>query len=165
VQLIDGAIQAVKKISSELRPSVLDNLGLEAAVEWASKEFERRMGISCDLTLPPEPLSLDRNRSTVIYRVLQESLTNVARHAGATMVAVSLEKRDGEIRLSVRDNGRGVSKEEAEDPHAFGLIGMRERIEFLGGVFSIEGSKDRGTAVTAALPLGGESTGEEHGAA
>lgn len=155
LSLIDDTIQTVKRISSELRPGVLDDLGLPAAIEWATREFERRTGIRCEFSSEPDTLSLDRNRATTIFRVLQESLTNVARHSQATDVKVSLMERDGEVVLSVKDNGRGISMTEVSDPAAFGLIGMRERVHFMGGRFSIEGAFGMGTAVVISIPKAG----------
>ncbi len=153
LQMIDSAIQSVKRISSELRPGVLDDIGLAAAIEWAAKNFQQRTGIRSKISIHPESMTVDRMRSTALFRILQESFTNIIRHAKATRVEVSLQETKGNILLTVKDNGKGITKEEARSPHAFGLIGMRERVQFLGGQVSITGAQNRGTTVNVSLPV------------
>ncbi len=153
LNLIDGAIHSVKRITSELRPTVLDDFGLQAAVEWAAKEFEKRSGVTCSVRSQPAIIMMDRTRSTVIYRVLQESLTNVARHAGARNVAISLDFKEGWFRMTIEDDGKGIPPEKIDDPASYGLMGMKERLRFLGGEVSISGKRGRGTIVTASIPL------------
>ncbi len=153
LDLVDGAIQSVKRITAELRPAVLDDFGLQAAVEWAAKEFEKRSGVVCRVRSSPASISLDRARSTVIYRVLQESLTNIARHAGAKNVKVSLEVEGERFRMTIEDDGRGIPDEKIDDPTSYGLIGMRERLRYLRGDLVISGG--RGTTITASIPLSG----------
>ena len=162
-KLIDSTIQMVKKISSELRPVLLDDLGLVAAIEWQAGEFQKRAGIQCRVRFSPRDIVVDKALSINIYRILQEALTNVIRHAAATKVEVCLEERDGEIVLTIEDNGRGITREELSDTHAFGLVGMRERASFLGGKARIEGTMNTGTVVSVTFPLkDGETTGEKH---
>ncbi|MFB0519206.1 MAG: response regulator [Acidobacteriota bacterium] len=152
-KLVDMTIHKAQGLSAELRPGVLDDLGLVAAIEWQLEEFQNRTGIKGKFALDPEDFILDQERSTTIFRILQETLTNVVRHAQATRVKVSLKKKAGQLELQVRDNGRGITEEQISDPEAFGLIGMRERAYYWGGKVEISGVKDKGTIVTASIPL------------
>jgi PAS domain S-box-containing protein len=152
-QLINKTIHTVKKISTDLRPGLLDDLGLAAAIEWQAEEFQKRTGIRCKVTIDPLDITFDRDRNTAIYRIFQEALTNVARHAQATEVTVSLRQRDGQLELNVRDNGRGITEKELVNPKSFGLIGIRERVKIFGGVNSIKGMPGRGTMVTVKIPV------------
>ncbi|MCL5021814.1 MAG: PAS domain-containing sensor histidine kinase [Nitrospirae bacterium] len=153
--LIDSTIATVKRISSELRPVALDDLGLTAALEWEAEEFQRRTGIDCTVTFHPPDIVLEKDLATAIFRIVQESLTNVIRHAEATRVSVSLEEREGAAVLSIEDNGKGITEDQIADSEAFGLIGIRERAVFLGGRATFEGSPGKGTVVTVVLPLDG----------
>ncbi len=153
LQIIDGAIKTVKRISAELRPGILDDIGLPAAIEWAVKDFEKRTGITCAVSVGPETVIIDRTRSTALFRILQESLTNIMRHAHASRVSVLLEEKSGTIDLTVNDNGKGIRKEEMDAPHSFGLIGMRERVQFLGGEVSITGALNKGTFIKVSMPI------------
>ncbi len=149
----DTAIASVQRIATELRPVVLDSLGLCAAIEWQAKDFEQRSGIACRTNMPDHDLHLDRDSATALFRILQESLTNVARHSGATQVDIELHRDDGWVNLAVRDNGRGIRAAEVNDPYSVGLLGMRERATLLGGQCEIGGHPGAGTAVTARLPF------------
>ncbi len=151
--LIDSTIRAVKRICTELRPGVLDDLGLVAAMEWQAEEFQKRTGIACEVAFSPGDIAVDRERSTTIFRILQEALTNVIRHAEATRVLVRLERKDSQILLRVEDNGKGITQDRISNPRSFGLIGIRERATFLGGEARIEGSPGKGTVVTVSLPF------------
>jgi signal transduction histidine kinase len=146
-KLIDGTIQVVKRISAELRPGILDDLGLVAAIEWQAEEFQNRTGISCRVTVDPQDFTVDQDQSTAFFRILQETLTNVARHARATKVAVSLKERGGRLTLRVRDNGIGITEEQISAPQSFGLIGIRERVHPWDGKVSIKGIQGKGTTV------------------
>ena len=115
LDLIDRTIQSVRRISTELRPMILDDLGLVAAVEWAGEEFEARTKTKCRMDLPPEDIFIDPERATALFRILQETLTNVARHASATQVNIRLAKEQGGLSLEIRDNGKGVSEEQLSD--------------------------------------------------
>jgi PAS domain S-box-containing protein len=148
-ELADIAIASVQKIATELRPVVLDSLGLCAAIEWQAKDFEARTGIRCSVTVPEADLALERDRSTALFRILQESLTNVARHAKANRVDVELGCDDEWVWLHVRDNGRGIRADELSDPHSVGLLGMRERATLLGGECRILSCPSGGTSVEA----------------
>jgi len=152
-RLIGTTIQTVKRISTELRPGVLDDLGLLAAIEWQAQEFQERTRIKCKLTAEGEDINLDRDLATAVFRILQEALTNVARHANATRVEVSLKKGDGQLMLQVRDNGKGITKKQIAHPKSFGLIGMRERVHSWNGSVKIDGISGKGTIVTVSIPL------------
>jgi signal transduction histidine kinase len=151
---IDSTIQMVRRISSELRPGVLDHLGLVAALEWQANEFQNRTGIKCDVTSNLRDALLDQDLSTTFFRIFQETLTNVIRHAGATQVTVDLREQDGRISLEVKDNGRGISRTEASNGKSMGLLGMRERAALLGGIFRIgRTAQGHGTRVGVSIPL------------
>ena len=150
---IDGTIDAVRRIATELRPSVLDHLGLVAAVEWQAREFEQLSGLVVALRLPPDNPAIQDVIATTVFRMLQETLTNVARHAEATRVEIGLEVDDAALTLRVEDNGRGITDAEVRDRHSLGLVGLRERAIACGGELTIEGRRGLGTIVTARLPL------------
>ncbi|MEJ2696983.1 MAG: PAS domain S-box protein [Candidatus Sulfobium sp.] len=152
-KLIDMNIQAVKRISSELRPGLLDVLGLTAALEWQIKEFHQRTGIKCKLRVTPPEISPDKEMSTTIFRIFQETLTNVARHAGAGRVTVRLERKAGDLVLQVKDDGCGITDRQISSPTSIGLMGMKERANFLGGRIGIKGERDKGTTVTVVFPF------------
>jgi len=151
---IDSTIQMVRRISSELRPGVLDHLGLAAALEWQANEFQNRTGIKCDVRTNLRERMLDQNLSTTLFRVFQETLTNIIRHAGATRVAVHLKETRSRVLLEVKDNGRGITVGEMFNTKSMGLLGMRERAALLGGVFRIAPlTRGHGTKVTVSVPL------------
>lgn len=152
-ELIDETIQKVRNISTELRPSVLDDLGLAAAIEWQAREFQRRTEIECVITSLDEEVGLSAEKSTAVFRIFQELLTNVARHARATQVEISMEKPDGALVLKVCDDGRGIKESDITDTRSLGLLGMRERAVVFGGAVEIEGAKGRGTTATVRIPL------------
>jgi len=152
-ELVDEAIQTVKRISTELRPGLLDDLGLSAAIEWQAQELERRTEIKFEFTSSPKDIVLDRDRSTAIFRICQEALTNVIRHADATKVKITLKEETNIIILRIGDNGKGIDKKQLSDPKAFGLIGMMERARFWGGGVKIKGTPGKGTVVAVSIPL------------
>lgn len=151
--LINSALETIKKISAELRPAILDDLGLGAAIEWHAEEFQKRTGIICNVAFLSEAVVPDRNCSIAIFRIFQEALTNVMRHAEATKVSVHFEEKNGEIILTVADNGKGITEEQQSVPQSFGLIGMRERVISLGGRISMTGARNKGTRITVSIPL------------
>ncbi|MBE0645830.1 MAG: HAMP domain-containing protein [Bacteroidetes bacterium] len=153
IEDIDVTIQSVKRLISDLRPGLLDDLGLVAAIEWQAEEFQRRTGIHCDLHIDPPDISLDADRSTAVFRIFQETLTNIARHAQADRVMITLHADDAAIMLQVRDNGRGISSEDISAPRSFGLMGIRERAHYWGGATEIHGASGSGTTVTVTIPL------------
>jgi len=152
-ELLDSTIQSVRDIATTLRPGVLDELGLEAAVEWQAREFQHRTGIACGTTIRPRNLGLSPEQSTALFRILQEILTNVARHAHATNVDIRLEQFGEEVSLQVGDNGRGISSVEQSGPKSFGLLGMRLRAQQQGGSFDIRSTSGTGTTVIVSIPL------------
>ena len=149
---LDSTVTAVQRISSELRPSVLDDLGVVPAIEAEARLFEERTGIECELSLP-ESLDVDSDVATVIYRIFQEAMTNVSRHSNAGRIEVRLRDREDELLLEIRDDGRGVTEVELSDPSSLGLIGMRERAHLVGGVVTVGGIAGRGTIVSVRIPL------------
>jgi signal transduction histidine kinase len=151
-QLIDETIHSVRKIASGLRPELLDEVGLAAAIGWQAREFQQRTGIRCQVELPPNSDGLDRERSTALFRVFQEVLTNVARHANATRVDVSMRRDDACFTLEVRDNGKGIAAAALRDPRSLGLLGMRERVLPFDGSIEISGNRGKGTRVIVSLP-------------
>jgi signal transduction histidine kinase len=154
--LLDQSIEAVRRISAELRPGVLDDLGLSAAVEWLARTFEKYSGVAPSLQIEFDDSNLPENYQTALFRVTQEALTNIARHAEATEVTVSLTRHEGSIKLHVSDNGCGFSTDRNKG-RSFGVIGMRERISILGGQFSVRSNAGQGTSITAILPFPGTS--------
>jgi len=152
VELVDKTGESVHRISAELRPGLLDDLGLAAAIEWQAEEFQRRTGISCDVSLDPEDFVTSQDMSTTIFRIFQETLTNIVRHAEASRVKVMLREKDNEINLEVSDNGRGITPEQVSHPRSFGIIGIRERVNLLHGKVAIVGIPQGGTTVTVCIP-------------
>ncbi|HZN99485.1 MAG TPA: PAS domain-containing protein, partial [Gemmatimonadales bacterium] len=150
---IDDAMDTVRRIATDLRPSVLDDLGLVAAVEWQAQEFERRTGITAQLDVQATYPELDGVCATTAFRILQETLTNVARHAHATRVKIALQVSAEELTLEVRDNGRGISKSDLLSSTSLGLIGSRERAIACGGKLVIRGIRDHGTIALLRIPL------------
>lgn len=155
-ELIDEAAQIVKRVSSELRPGVLDHLGLVAAIEWQAQELGKRTEISFQFKPGAKEIVLDQDRSTTIFRICQEALTNIVRHASASKVEITLKEELGGIVLRISDNGKGIEEEQRSDPKAFGLISMRERAHSWGGDVKINGSPGKGTIVVITIPLNKE---------
>ena len=153
MRLVDDTIWRVRRLSSQLRPSVLDKLGLVAAIEWEAREFERRVGIRTRVQSNAEHVALDPGRATAVFRMLQEALTNVATHAHATRITVAVREADGTLAVSVSDNGRGIPREQIASLESLGLLGMRERTALLGGSIEVRGNRPRGTVVVMSIPL------------
>lgn len=149
--LIDQTIGAVQRITAELRPGVLDDLGLEAAAEWLVKTFKARTGIDCAFSSEGLPGALDRDRQTAMFRILQEALTNVARHAAAAHVTVALHQDEDGASLFMRDDGRGLPAAELDNPRSYGLIGMQERASEFGGQVGFQPAPGGGTVVQARI--------------
>ena len=150
-ELVGGLLTSVRRIVTELRPEVLDTLGLTAAIEWQAEDFGRRTGIACTLALPGGAVETGMERSTALFRIFQEALSNVARHSGATQVQVELRRDGAFLEMRVADNGRGFAPEEAPTT-SLGLRGMRERAAMLGGSAIVSSAQGRGTTVTVRLP-------------
>ena len=154
IQSIDDGIKSVRTICSGLRPGVLDDLGLAAAIEWQASEFTARNGIRCEVTVPPIDLHLDGDRATATFRIFQECLTNVIRHADAKSVRVALCQEEENILLVVEDDGIGFCETDISNSHgSLGLLGMKERAQFCGGGVHISSSKGNGTTVTVRVPV------------
>jgi len=160
-ELLDGAIRSVRKITTQLRPDILDKLGLIAALEWQLQEFRRRTGIRCSFASALTEVSLGEAQATALFRIFQETLTNVARHSRAKHVKASLETAEGRITLKVRDDGVGIEPEKIADFHSLGLLGMQERAAALGGSVFVRRIRTRGTMVSASLPLAGADEASE----
>ncbi|MBI4810792.1 MAG: sensor histidine kinase [Ignavibacteriales bacterium] len=152
-ELVDTTIKSVRRIATELRPEILDELGLKEAIEWEAQVFQTRTRIKCVFISEIDDITLDHERSTAVFRILQETLTNVARHAEATQVNLYLQQSDGNLVLRVADNGRGITAQEATGNKSLGLLGMRERVLLFGGEVIIEGESGKGTIVTVRLPI------------
>jgi signal transduction histidine kinase len=150
---IDATIQTVRRIATELRPGILDDLGLVAAIEWQANEFQTRTGIQCIVATTVTETIWDQDFITVFFRIFQETLTNIIRHAHATRVEVRLTEEAGRLVLVVQDNGRGITEEEISNTRSIGLIGMRERAALLSGEINFLGRPGEGTTVTVQIPL------------
>ena len=149
---VESTISSVQRIVAELRPGVLDDLGLVAAIEWQCRDFQRRTGIVCHCTVSHEDLRVDSEHATAVFRICQEALTNVTRHAQATEVQVRLEDEGAGLSLQVADNGKGIPHDRLTDSKSFGLLGMRERAGLLGGDVQIETREGEGTTIRLHLP-------------
>jgi signal transduction histidine kinase len=152
--LIDETIRSMRRIVSELRPEVLDEAGLTSAIAWQAGNFQRRSGIRCKLTLPPGGLGIDQAKSIAVFRIFQELLTNVARHANATKVDVLMRLDADALVLEVHDDGRGITEAQVQDSKSLGLLGMRERVLPFDGKIEIKGISGQGTKVTVSIPFG-----------
>jgi len=150
---VDTIIATVRKIATELRPPVLDDLGLEAAIEWQIQEFEKRTGIKCQYSCGLKNVDLGPDRATAVFRIFQETLTNVVRHAEATQVDIHLREEGDKLILEVQDNGRGMTGRELSGTRSLGLLGMRERATMLDGEVNIIGRQGKGTTVGVRIPI------------
>lgn len=162
VGLVDLSNETVRRISTELRPPALDHLGLPAAVELEAAAVERRTGLRCRVSIGRDPIRLDQEQSTTVFRIFQEALMNVVRHANASAVRVRLRQTVRAFTLDVRDNGRGISKQELSSPTSIGLLGMRERAQLNGGRVDIIGRPGKGTTLTVSMPLETYRNGGSH---
>jgi signal transduction histidine kinase len=151
-KLIDSTVQTVRKIATGLRPEMLDDMGLIAAVAWQAKEFQKRTGIRCRAKLPPEGAKLDVDVSTTMFRIFQEILTNVARHSRATRVDLEMKIGDEAVGLEVTDNGVGIADSDLNGKKSLGLLGMHERALLFGGEVRITGTPGHGTRVSVSIP-------------
>jgi signal transduction histidine kinase len=151
-ELVDATISSVQKIAADLRPGALDTLGLAAAIQHEATRFQGRTGIAARVHVPEPPPLVPGPAATAVFRILQEALTNVARHAGGTEVTIDLREEGERVVLQVRDNGRGLRPVELEHPKSLGLLGMRERAMLLGGEMDFASGPGGGTVVTLRLP-------------
>lgn len=151
--LVDSAINTVMRLSTELRPAVLDDLGLAVAIEWQINEFKKWTALEYHFVSKPARIILDKESSTALFRIAHEAITNVIRHARATRVDILLQKKRGSIELSISDNGRGITDAEVNAKRSFGLVGMAERAHLIGGEVNIDGKSGSGTTVKVTLPV------------
>jgi len=151
--LVDSSIQMVRRIATDLRPGVLDHLGLVASIEWQAQEFAKRAGFDCQLHLTDREFTLDEDLLTAVFRIFQETLTNVARHAEATEVRVELRGEGDELVLIVEDNGKGMTESQITRSKSLGLIGMQERARSWGGRVMFQATPGKGTTVTLRVPM------------
>jgi PAS domain S-box-containing protein len=150
---MDTMIKTVRRIATELRPGMLDDLGLAASIEWLARDFEKRTGIVCQVSVSSPDWPVPRAPSLALFRIFQEALTNVVRHAGAHSIAVQLAATPEALTLQIHDDGRGIQTGQISGLHSLGLLGMRERARRLGGIFNIQGVPGDGTIVTVSIPL------------
>ena len=161
-ELLDATIVSIRETASDLRPGLLDDLGLSAALEWMIKQFQHRTGIRCTFAGSAEDVELDRERSTALYRICQELLTNVVNHANAKAVKIALEHRADELLvLVVSDDGKGITRDQMSSAGSLGILGIRERVLVLGGQVHIAGASGKGTTATVQIPLVIEECPEE----
>ena len=160
LRLSDGAVQTVRRIATELRPPILDDLGLAAAIEWQAQEFARRTGLSCVVSTNVETERLDSDLATAVFRVFQETLTNIIRHAEANTITVNLKKSDRKLVLRVEDDGKGIQETETENgdgnggaAQSLGILGMHERARLVGGELEVFGGAENGTVVLLTAPI------------
>lgn len=153
IEMVETTIKKVRSISSQLRPSILDHFGIVAAIEWQAKEFQRQTAIRCRINLTRQDVQLDEAKSIVVFRVFQEILTNIARHANATRVDVSLQVEDNNLVLIVSDNGKGIKQEDMVSKRSLGITGMKERANSVNGKLTIQGVSNVGTTVTLTIPI------------
>jgi PAS domain S-box-containing protein len=152
-RLVDSTIHTIRRIAWELRPSILDDLGLVEAIEWLAQQFEERTGIVCNRIGFVDSVSLSEEQSTALFRVFQEALTNILRHAGATLVDVTLAQEANEFVMAISDNGRGITGVEKS---GLGILGMQERVRLVGGTIEIHGLEGAGTTIAVRVPIGTE---------
>ena len=151
--ILGKTVESVRSIAEDLRPGMLDDLGLAAAIEWQVEKFQERTAIQCELSMNRDEFELDERVATSVFRIVQEALTNVARHAAASKVRIVVEERDDEIHLEISDNGKGFQA--GPKKRSYGLLGIRERVNMLGGAVEISSQPGAGTAVRATIPLHG----------
>lgn len=152
LKLVDEIVKLIRKISTRLRPGILDDFGLLAAMEWQAREFDHRTGIRCRVRSNVKTIRLDKNASSSIFRVFQEALTNIARHSGATKVEVLLRQGRNDLVMEIEDNGRGMKQEDVRPPKSLGILGMRERVQLMKGTFAIQGVPGEGTRIRVSVP-------------
>ncbi|MBD3224117.1 MAG: PAS domain S-box protein [Caldithrix sp.] len=152
-QWIDETVEVVQRITTKLRPGILDELGLIPALEWQAQDFQKNTGITCTFSGPQDSITFNREKATAVFRIFQESLTNVARHANASRVSVFVRQSDNRFTLEITDNGVGISDSQLNNPNALGILGMRERALLFDGAVHIEGIKHSGTHVMLIMPF------------
>lgn len=159
-ELVDGTITSVRRISSELRPSILDDFGLVAAIEWQASQFEQEMEIPCLLRSSTDKLELDSETEVAMFRIIQEALTNIARHAAATKVSITLRSLPDHLLIRVEDNGRGIDLRKDNKKQSLGILGMKERSRLIGAALSIGPRRGGGTTVELKIPIDAKDTSD-----
>jgi signal transduction histidine kinase len=159
---IDEIIHSVRRIATELRPGLLDTVGLLAALEWQANEFQTQTGIQCRVKAAIKETLWDQDLNTAFFRIFQETLTNIIRHARASRVDVRLAEMSGYLVLEVKDNGRGISEAEINNTQSIGLLGMRERAALLGGEVRVSGEPGKGTTIRVRIPLSQSNKNNRH---
>lgn len=159
-ELVDGTITSVRRISSELRPSILDDFGLVAAIEWQASQFEQEMEIPCLLLSSTDKLELDSETEVAMFRIIQEALTNIARHAAATKVSITLRSLPDHLLIRVEDNGRGIDLRKDNKKQSLGILGMKERSRLIGAALSIGPRRGGGTTVELKIPIDAKDTSD-----
>lgn len=160
IKVADSGIESVQRIATELRPLILEDLGLLEGIEWYAKDFEKRTGIRCEIVIPAGILSLGKEASIALFRIFQEALTNAARHSEASFIQVSCLEEGAFLILKIRDNGIGIDPKKMNQSKSLGLIGMRERAVVLGGEVSVSGEAEKGTSVIVKIPISNRNTEE-----
>ena len=156
-KMLEHTVAATRRIAADLRPLMLDDLGLVPAAEWLVENFKERHGIDCRIAVSPADLELADPHATAVFRIVQESLANVARHAEAAHVEVNIACSDAEINLRIRDDGCGFDLSHPRKPNSFGLVGLRERARLVDGEINIDTAPGRGTSIEVRIPFGGPS--------
>jgi signal transduction histidine kinase len=151
--LVDATLDTVRRVSAELRPGVLDSLGLAAAAEWLVRDFQKRTEVACNIRITPDEIAVAPGLATDVFRILQETLTNVARHARAARVEVTLRQQGDMIELHVTDNGVGIAPDRVTSPGSLGLLGIRERLLPYQGALVVEATPGGGTSVRVTIPI------------
>ena len=162
-RLLDRAIETTSRISRDLRPGILDFFGICAAIEWQAEEFQTRTGVRCEIFCEDEEITLEPDLSITMFRIFQETLTNIAKHANATDVSAHLFKTSTEVVLEVSDNGKGITDKDRAKPRSFGIRGMQERARYLGGDVIISGTSGKGATVTVTIPWSRAEHSNENG--
>ncbi|MGD1043781.1 MAG: sensor histidine kinase [Bacteroidota bacterium] len=162
--MVDSTTKTVQRISSGLRPKILDTVGLAAAVEWHTREFTKRTSIEVKLQQPATIPSMGDAMTTGVYRIIQEALTNVARHSEATRAEVTMRLNDGELHVEIADNGKGIDQAMIVHPESLGILSMQERARMLGGKIAITSNPGKGTCIVLSAPIhnGNQSTTESN---
>ena len=153
ISQIDQSIASVKRIATDLRPEILDHHGIIAAVKWQAEKFQKTTGVQCKVSCLPDDINLESELSTAVYRTVQEALTNIARHAQASLVSILIERDAEKLLIEVKDNGIGINEEQVKSMKSLGLIGIRERVHLLKGKLFITGMRGKGTTVLVTIPM------------
>ncbi len=153
INLVEQSVHTIRKIATQLRPGILDDLGLIAALEWQCVEFEKRYKINCTFNSPLSDVNFNKDFSTMVFRITQETLNNIVKHSGANKVDVLFNVKNNMLFLEIKDNGAGITQDEINNVSSLGILGMRERVNIFGGELLINGTRQTGTTVNFKIPL------------